>query len=71
MNNAAIAPPSKSWENLDSWRRTFEVNLFGYVCVRMIVPGRCIKHVCTVDAPSGKSGYGHQYRFKGRHHKPS
>ncbi|KAI5989113.1 hypothetical protein EDD15DRAFT_2389183 [Pisolithus albus] len=34
MNNAAIAPPSKSWDNLDNWRRTFEVNLFGVVNVQ-------------------------------------
>jgi NAD(P)-dependent dehydrogenase (short-subunit alcohol dehydrogenase family) len=30
LNNAAIDPESKSWELLDNWRSTFEVNLFGY-----------------------------------------
>ncbi|KIO02792.1 hypothetical protein M404DRAFT_147448 [Pisolithus tinctorius Marx 270] len=34
MNNAAIALPSKSWDNLENWRRTFEVNLFGVVNVQ-------------------------------------
>ncbi|KAI6130020.1 hypothetical protein EV401DRAFT_1851972 [Pisolithus croceorrhizus] len=48
MNNAAIAPPSKSWENLDNWRRTFEVNLFGYVCVLMITLRCRIKRVSRV-----------------------
>ncbi|KAG6335610.1 hypothetical protein ID866_3467 [Astraeus odoratus] len=35
MNNAAIGPPTKSWENLDNWRSTFAVNLFGYVLLRV------------------------------------
>lgn len=30
MNNAAIGPDTKSWELLDNWRSTFEVNVFGY-----------------------------------------
>ncbi|KIM52316.1 hypothetical protein SCLCIDRAFT_1223899 [Scleroderma citrinum Foug A] len=34
MNNAAVAPPTKSWETLSSWRNTFEVNLFGVVNVQ-------------------------------------
>ncbi|KAH0832131.1 NAD(P)-binding protein [Lanmaoa asiatica] len=34
LNNAAIGPESKSWELLDNWRRTFEVNLFGFVNVQ-------------------------------------
>ncbi|KAH7885196.1 NAD(P)-binding protein [Phlebopus sp. FC_14] len=34
LNNAAIGPPSGSWEQLDNWRKTFEVNLFGVVNVQ-------------------------------------
>ncbi|KAF8133890.1 NAD(P)-binding protein [Boletus edulis] len=34
LNNAAIGPDSKSWEKLDNWRNTFEVNLFGVVNVQ-------------------------------------
>ncbi|KAG6377184.1 NAD(P)-binding protein [Boletus reticuloceps] len=34
LNNAAIGPDSKSWEKLDNWRGTFEVNLFGVVNVQ-------------------------------------
>ncbi|KAL4069972.1 hypothetical protein V8B97DRAFT_1871922 [Scleroderma yunnanense] len=34
MNNAAVAPQTKSWENLDNWRSTFEVNLLGVVNVQ-------------------------------------
>jgi len=34
LNNAAIGPDSKSWEKLDNWRSTFEVNLFGVVNVQ-------------------------------------
>ncbi|KIK98990.1 hypothetical protein PAXRUDRAFT_823275 [Paxillus rubicundulus Ve08.2h10] len=34
LNNAAICPDSKSWELLDNWRSTFEVNLFGVVNVQ-------------------------------------
>jgi len=34
LNNAAIGPDSKSWELLDNWRSTFEVNVFGVVNVQ-------------------------------------
>ncbi|KAI9573507.1 NAD(P)-binding protein [Boletus coccyginus] len=34
LNNAAISPDSKSWELLDNWRSTFEVNLFGVINVQ-------------------------------------
>lgn len=31
MNNAGIGLPSKSWEGIDAWRKTFDVNVFGCV----------------------------------------
>ncbi|KAJ8591102.1 NAD(P)-binding protein [Rhizopogon salebrosus TDB-379] len=31
LNNAAVGPDSKSWEMLDNWKKTFDVNLFGVV----------------------------------------
>ncbi|KIJ62666.1 hypothetical protein HYDPIDRAFT_188958 [Hydnomerulius pinastri MD-312] len=34
LNNAAVGPDSKAWEQLDNWRSTFEVNLFGVVNVQ-------------------------------------
>ena len=34
MNNAGIGLPSKSWEGIDAWRKTFDVNVFG--CVRTV-----------------------------------
>jgi len=34
LNNAAIALESKSWELLDNWRSTFEVNVFGIINVQ-------------------------------------
>ncbi|KAF9221538.1 NAD(P)-binding protein [Gyrodon lividus] len=34
LNNAAVGPDSKSWELLDNWRTTFDVNLFGVVNVQ-------------------------------------
>lgn len=35
MNNAGIGLPSKSWEGIDAWRKTFDVNVYG--CVRSLV----------------------------------
>ncbi|KAF9241088.1 NAD(P)-binding protein [Melanogaster broomeanus] len=34
LNNAAIGPDTRSWELLDQWRSTFEVNLFGVINVQ-------------------------------------
>jgi NAD(P)-dependent dehydrogenase (short-subunit alcohol dehydrogenase family) len=34
LNNAAISPDTKSWQLLDQWRSTFEVNLFGVINVQ-------------------------------------
>lgn len=31
LNNAAVGPDTKSWEMLDNWKKTFDVNLFGLV----------------------------------------
>lgn len=35
LNNVAIGPESKSWEMLDNWKKTFDVNLFGFVVSSM------------------------------------
>ncbi|TFY61226.1 hypothetical protein EVJ58_g4648 [Rhodofomes roseus] len=34
MNNAGIGLPSKSWEGIDAWRKTFDVNVFGVLNVQ-------------------------------------
>lgn len=34
LNNAAIGPDTKSWEMLDNWKKTFDVNLFGVINVQ-------------------------------------
>ncbi|EPQ54803.1 NAD P-binding protein [Gloeophyllum trabeum ATCC 11539] len=34
MNNAAIGPKGTSWEGLDNWRKTFDVNVFGVLNVQ-------------------------------------
>ncbi|EPT00227.1 NAD-binding protein [Fomitopsis schrenkii] len=34
MNNAGIGLPSKSWEGIDAWRKTFDVNVYGVLNVQ-------------------------------------
>jgi NAD(P)-dependent dehydrogenase (short-subunit alcohol dehydrogenase family) len=34
MNNAGIAEPSSSWGELDAWRKSFDVNVFGVINVQ-------------------------------------
>ncbi|TFK48741.1 NAD(P)-binding protein [Heliocybe sulcata] len=34
MNNAAIGPKGTSWDGLENWRKTFDVNVFGVLNVQ-------------------------------------
>lgn len=68
MNNAGVAQPTKSWDNLDNWRRMLEVNLFGVLngvqafLPRMIEADRPAVVINTgskqgITTPPGNPGY--------------
>lgn len=68
MNNAGIARPTGSWDNLDNWRQLIEVNLFGVIhgvqtfVPRMIEAGRPAVVINTgskqgITTPPGNPGY--------------
>jgi NAD(P)-dependent dehydrogenase (short-subunit alcohol dehydrogenase family) len=68
MNNAGIARPTKSWDNLDHWREIMNVNLFGVVhgiqafVPRMIEAGRPAAVINTgskqgITTPPGNPAY--------------
>lgn len=56
MNNAGIGLPSKSWEDIDAWRKTFDVNVFG--CVHLLVSSVTLLHfVPSVCLTCSKRSY--------------
>lgn len=68
MNNAGIARPTKSWDNIDHWREIVNVNLFGVVhgiqafVPRMIEAGRPAAVINTgskqgITTPPGNPAY--------------
>lgn len=68
MNNAGIARPTGSWDNLDNWRQLIDVNLFGVIhgvhafVPRMIDAARPAVVINTgskqgITTPPGSPGY--------------
>lgn len=68
MNNAGIARPTGSWDNLDNWRQLIDVNLFGVIhgvhtfVPRMIEAARPAVVINTgskqgITTPPGSPGY--------------
>lgn len=68
MNNAGIGLPTRTWDGMDNWRRTLEVNFFGVLrgvhafVPRMIEAGRPAVVVNTgskqgITTPPGNPGY--------------
>lgn len=68
MNNAGIARPTGSWDNLDNWRQLIDVNLFGVIhgvhtfVSRMIEAARPAVVINTgskqgITTPPGSPGY--------------
>jgi len=48
FNNASVGAKGKSWEGIESWKRVFDVNLFG--CV--------VDHCCSYCSLPGGGGVG-------------